>query len=80
MYFVYVLHSSKHTRFYKGFTKDLELRLKQHNSGAVKSTKAYIPWEIVYVEEFRILNKAVERERYFKTAAGRRFLKEKLKH
>ena len=78
MYYVYVLYSKKYKRLYKGFTKDLESRLKQHNNRSVKSTKAYIPWEIVYLEEFKELDEAVKRERYFKTAAGRRFLKEKL--
>jgi len=41
MYKVYVLYSKKATRFYTGFTKDIENRLKEHNSGKTKSTKAY---------------------------------------
>ena len=65
--------------FYKGQTQDLISRLKQHKSGEVKSTKSFIPWEIVYFEKFNSRIEAVEREKYFKTAAGRRFLKQVVK-
>jgi putative endonuclease len=69
------LHSSGHNRFYKGHCGDLTERLKQHNHGHTKSTKPFIPWELVYFEEFDYRVDAVKREKYFKTAAGRRFLK-----
>ena len=60
---------------YKGSTENLEKRLKQHNSGKVKSTKGYRPWVLVYHEQFGSRQEAYERERYFKTGAGREFLK-----
>ena len=79
MYFTYILYSKSFDRLYKGQTKNLKNRLKLHNSGFVKSTKPFIPWEVVYFEEFDSRLEAVKREKYYKTAAGRRFLKEKLK-
>ncbi len=74
-YYVYVLYSKAFDRYYKGFNKDLQKRLIQHNKGETKSTKPYIPWEIVYYEKFDSKEKALAREKYLKSAAGRRFLK-----
>jgi putative endonuclease len=77
-YFSYILYSANYNRFYKGHCEDLAGRLKQHNHGHTKSTKPFIPWEIVYFEEFETREEAIKKERYFKTAAGRRFLKNKI--
>ncbi len=73
---VYLIYSDKFDRFYVGHTSNLDQRLNLHNSGKVKSTKAFHPWKIVYVESFNSSEEARQREIYFKTAAGRRFLKE----
>lgn len=54
---------------------DVEQRLKTHNSGQVKSTKAYIYWTLVHVEEFNSRIEARKREKYLKSAAGRRWRK-----
>ena len=50
MHFVYILKSEKNGRLYIGCTNDLRKRLRKHNSGLVRSTKPYLPWEIVYYE------------------------------
>ena len=34
-------------RYYIGQTNNVILRLRRHNAGYEKSTKAYIPWEIL---------------------------------
>lgn len=65
----------KFNRFYKGSCKDLNKRLEQHNSGDTTSTRPFIPWSIIYSEEFETRKEALKREKYFKSAAGRRFLK-----
>ena len=78
-YFVYVLRSEKDGRLYKGQTSDIDKRLEQHNSGQVKSTKGFVPWELVYLEKFKSREEAVLREKYFKTGIGREFLKLDLK-
>jgi putative endonuclease len=39
-------------------SKNIERRLKEHNSGNVKSTKAFIPWELVFQEEHETRIKA----------------------
>ena len=43
MYFVYILFSEKHERFYVGHTNSIDRRLTQHNQGANPSTKPYTP-------------------------------------
>ncbi|MFN8208977.1 MAG: GIY-YIG nuclease family protein [Bacteroidales bacterium] len=75
MYFVYVLKSEVDGSFYKGYTKNLEVRIKEHNSGKSSYTARKIPWKLVYFEQVDTLTEAIARERYFKTGAGRRFLK-----
>ncbi len=79
-FFAYVIYSDSHNRYYKGHCEDLTARLKEHNQGKTKSIKVFIPFRFVYYEEFNTREEAINRERYFKTAAGRRFLKEKLKY
>ena len=79
MYHVYVIESSVDQRLYKGQTQDLENRLNEHNSGKVKSTKGYMPWELKYFETFETRKEAVKREKYLKTGSGREFLINKLK-
>ena len=79
MYKVYVLYSKSFKRFYTGFTQDLEKRLGEHNSGKTKSTKGFIPWEIVYSEECESRMKARNREKYYKSGIGREKIKEILK-
>jgi putative endonuclease len=78
MYYVYVLKSLSSGRFYKGFCHNLDNRLSEHNSGKTQSTRPFIPWIIAYYEEFEIIEDAIKRERYFKSSAGRRFLKKVL--
>ena len=78
MYYAYVLKSIQHDYFYKGYCRDLDVRLKQHNSGQTKSLRHYLPLKLVYFERFDTEVEAIAREKYFKSAAGRRFLKGKL--
>ncbi len=42
------------------------------------SIRPYIPFEIAYVEEFETQAEAIKREKYFKSAGGRKFLKKML--
>jgi putative endonuclease len=78
MYYAYVLKSKDFEYFYKGHCSDLKKRLEQHNSGMTVSIRPYIPFEVVYFEEFETLDEAINREKYFKSSRGRKFLKQKL--
>jgi len=77
-YFTYVLNRYKDNMLYYGQTKDLKLRIEQHNKGMVQSTQNRRPLELIYFEG--CLNKAdaLKREKYFKTYYGRMFVKKRL--
>ena len=74
MFYAYVLRSDLDGTLYKGHTQNLDIRLLEHNSGKSKYTKTKLPWKIVYFEENESRNEAIKREKYFKSAAGRRFI------
>jgi putative endonuclease len=75
MFYAYVVRSINFPYLYKGHCENLDDRLGQHNSGMTQSIRKYAPFELVYSEEFATRKEAIRREKYFKTAAGRRFLK-----
>ncbi|MBL7811107.1 MAG: GIY-YIG nuclease family protein [Candidatus Kapabacteria bacterium] len=72
--FIYVLSNSFNAEKYVGISKSPETRLKQHNSGTNRYTKAFIPWTIIYLESAVSWEAARKREKYLKSAAGKRFL------
>ena len=78
MFYAYVLKSTFKDYYYKGHCKDLDIRLKQHNSGMTVSIRPYLPFEIAYFETFDSETEAIAREKYFKSPRGRIFLKSKL--
>ncbi len=78
MYTVYVLQDKK-GNLYKGLTNNLERRFAEHISGHTQTTSRMHGLEIVYKEEFNTFTEARKREIYFKTAAGRRFIKKQLR-
>jgi putative endonuclease len=79
MFYVYVLHSEKFNKYYTGFTKNVEQRLKEHNSGKSKYTKSYKPWKLVFAEECETRIKARQKEKYYKSGVGRDKLKDYFK-
>lgn len=50
--FVYILQSLKNNRFYIGSTTNIDIRLKQHNQGAVKATKNIRPLRLVFKQGY----------------------------
>ncbi|TVR30241.1 MAG: GIY-YIG nuclease family protein [Balneolaceae bacterium] len=77
MYYTYILKSEMSYSHYYGHTSDLITRLKRHNAGKVRSTKAYKPWKLIYSEKFATKSEAYQREKFFKSIDGYNFLKEK---
>lgn len=78
MYYTYILKSKKDGLLYIGFTKNLKKRFSNHNKGLITATKARKPLELVYYEACLSKEKAIKREKYFKTGFGRRFLKSRI--
>jgi putative endonuclease len=79
-FYVYVLQSEKDKNFYTGYTHDVNSRLKQHNAGKVESTKNRLPFNLIYWEGCLNQKDALHREKYLKTAWGKRYLKTRLKN
>ncbi|MCF7874221.1 MAG: GIY-YIG nuclease family protein [Candidatus Omnitrophica bacterium] len=76
MYFVYILLNKARTRTYTGVAEDVKKRLKEHNTGKVKFSRPYRPYEIIYTKSFETLKEARQKERFYKSTTGRRKLKE----
>ena len=76
MYYVYILYSVAFDRYYVGQCEDVVLRLKRHNGRAVPSTKAYAPWNLVYIysETFSSRTEAVYRETEIKKKKSRKYI------
>ena len=74
MYFVYILYSKERDRYYVGHCEDVNIRLARHNNKGVSSTKFYIPWEVVYTENFVSRNLASTREREIKNKKSRKYI------
>jgi putative endonuclease len=77
MYTVYVLED-KNKMLYKGLTNNLQRRFREHKGGHTITTSKMEDLDIIYTEEYNDFGEARKRELYFKSAAGRRFLKKKL--
>ena len=63
---------------YIGWTNNLKERIKNHNLGKELATKFRIPFDIIYYEAGLNKEKAIKREKYFKTGFGRKFLKSRI--
>lgn len=75
MPYTYILKSINYPKTYTGSTVNLENRIKDHNKGFSSFSKRYRPWKLIYKKEFKNLIDARKREKYFKSAAGRRYIK-----
>ena len=79
MYYVYLLRSNQDGKFYVGYTADLVKRMEDHNKGVVQSTRNRRPLELIYYEACATQQDALHREKYLKTAYGKRYIKNRLK-
>jgi len=78
-YYVYILHNSIKNFIYIGYSEDLKKRFESHNKGRNKSTKAYVPLELIHYEAYKNMADAKRRELYLKTNSGRTTLMTMLK-
>lgn len=79
MHTVYVLQSEKDGNWYIGCTSNLEKRIVEHNKGRVRSTKTRTPFVVIYTEVYKDKYEAFRKERFYKTAKGKKELKRKIK-
>ncbi|MGB9702859.1 MAG: GIY-YIG nuclease family protein, partial [Candidatus Kapaibacteriota bacterium] len=74
MFYVYILYSPSHNRFYIGQTNNLNNRLFRHNSGQVLSTKHYRPWILIFSKQFDSRADALIEEKRLKAFKNPAFL------
>ncbi len=79
MYFVYLLRSIRFPeKRYVGFTKNIEVRLEEHNLGQSFHTAKYKPWKLATYIGFENKDRAAMFEQYLKSGSGRVFVKKHL--
>ena len=78
MVHVYVIESLTDKTWYTGIALNAANRLKAHNSGKNRFTKGHSPWKIIYAETHENWQEARNREKYLKSAAGKRWLEKEL--
>ncbi len=79
-FYTYVLRSLKDLNYYVGYTSNIVNRINEHNSGKVISTKNRTPFELVYWEGCLNQQDATAREKYLKSAWGKRYIKTRIKN
>lgn len=75
MYHVYALKSLIRNYIYVGISDNIGRRFEQHQRGYNKTTKPYLPFVIIYKEEFKSRTEARKKEKYLKSGIGKEFLK-----
>ena len=71
--FIYILQSLVDGSSYVGLSENPDNRLVSHNKGEVTSTKYKRLWKIIHLEKHINRIEARAREKYLKSAAGRRW-------
>jgi putative endonuclease len=79
-YFVYIIQSEVDGGFYIGSCTDIPLRIKRHDDGLSRSTKAKRPWKFVYSETYENKSLALRREREIKLKKSRKYIENLIKH
>jgi putative endonuclease len=70
MWYVYIIKSIKHNKYYIGCSNNLSRRLDEHNKGYNISTKIYKPWVLVHYEKYNNQEEAFSREKKIKSYKG----------
>ncbi len=65
-FYVYIIYSPKHDKYYKGFTLNPHKCIGEHNDGLSRYTSNFRPWNLVFLEKFNDKKEALKRERGLK--------------
>lgn len=80
MYYCYILKSIQDQGLYIGYTQNVSLRLQEHHSGNVRSTKSRRPLKLIFYAAFLSKYDALAAEKYYKTTAGHKRIQRMLAH
>lgn len=78
-YYVYILQNNSKCFIYIGYSEDIKARFQSHNKGENRSTKHYVPLELIHYEAYKNMEDAKRREVYLKSNKGKTTLKTMLK-
>ncbi len=79
MYYLYILKSRSANWYYVGITDNVSRRIFEHNKGKTKSTKAFVPLDLVYSESYDNKTNCRKREIFLKkNHAAKKALIEKI--
>lgn len=73
--YVYVIKSEQKNYIYVGLTNNPTRRLAQHNNKRERTTRCYVPFKIVLLEQYKTRIEARIREKYLKSGIGKEYLK-----
>ncbi|MBO9617831.1 MAG: GIY-YIG nuclease family protein [Niabella sp.] len=76
LFYVYILQSQSHQKYYVGQTNNLPLRIARHNAGLVKSTKSGLPWILIQSFETADRSSAMALESKIKKRGIKRYLQD----
>ena len=65
-HYVYIIYSTSHDVYYKGYSTDYIMRLEQHNQGKTTYTKNKGLWKLVYAEKLYSKKEALIKEKMLK--------------
>jgi putative endonuclease len=71
---VYIIYYSKLDKYYVGYTKNITLRLTQHNEGISTFTSKTSDWVLRYKEEYENREAAHQRELEIKRKKSRKYI------
>jgi putative endonuclease len=79
MFYVYIIQSINFPKqFYTGFSENIKERLSEHNKGKSTHTNKFKPWRMIYCCALSSKKKALDFEKYLKTASGIAFRNKRL--
>ena len=74
MPFLYIIYSSRLSKYYIGACTDLQRRLYEHNIGHSNFTSGGVPWVLKHSEVFETLQAAKKRELTIKKMKSRKYI------
>ena len=75
MYTVISISSIKGNYIYLGPTSNLSERIHRHNRGYERTTKPYVPFELINIQDFVSRPEARVHEKYLKSGIGKEFFR-----
>jgi len=75
IFYVYAIRSLSRNYIYVGMTNNIKRRIKEHNQGENKSTKAYKPFVLIYSDVQPDGISARTKEKFLKSGIGKEFLR-----